>query len=1099
MSFDAGSIIGEVDLDRGPFNAGLDQAKADAESFEARTWRTALGADTTDLDAKFDDEKAKLDEWGGRTATATLDIDTGDDAEKVAALNAALDAFSKRRDVTKPEVDSSGADRGLDDIKSKAADAAGSDGLGLLMTTALSLGPALIPVGAELVAGLAAIAPMALAAGAGIGAFALAGAGDLGSVEKAAEATLKQFQNLNAPTVLPVIGQSIGLIVPAFAALVPLVNSTAGELSHLETAASDAFKSPFWNGFIAFLAVQAPPAINAFTGLVGGLVKSFAGISEAFGPVISDVEGGMDGFSARIASWGQNLGTSSGFATFLQYVQTEGPVVGNTLTTIGGSLEHILVGLAPIGAVVLGAADSLSKLLDVLTGINPNLTTLLITVGGLAFAYTKLKGPVSDASSAMSTFFKSIQEDTATGLTGEISGLVASFGGLGVVLAGLGAGIGAAGLGYLIGSFIVAKENTDQLDTSVSRLTDGVLQLPTKSLPQATTALSAMQAQLASLDAQTKTTTGTIVNLGTAGPDGMLTGVSASSAAIAALTLDIAGLHERITTANDDLGFLQQRFGISRQSALDLANSLGINLDKSLDPTQLNEFAAGLAQQAANADLTTSALKRVADAAGVSASTMSSALKGAATATQTSWATLGNAVTNFASATLPPTASAIAQFYSQSELQGAQFSQNIQSAIKAGYSPTLISSIIQAGPAQASQLLQGLVNAQGTGLQNLISQATQAMSKEGAEAVEEARLTEVAVTAHSSTIAAALPTALAISQALTATNAAAQLNAVAGTLSGGLPEVLSIAKEFGIAIPNGLTNAVSYAASGGTAQVQAVATAISANAAAVSDAAISTAHIFPAAVSAAAPDAETAAGSQVRSFISGYDSGAGSINSTISAIMNGALVTAGGINWSGVGFDADTGIAAGLNSGVSVVTTAAGQVMKQGLQAARATVQATSPSKVFADQVGLPMAQGVAVGLYAGSGLITTALQAILGDAVNSGQTQAAGWLGGGLSNWYAGGGYGGGILPGRTWNGGGGSTAPTATVVPQPDPLTQIAALAGSYAQAHSQVTFTSSPVISISIPPGSSAELGSIIAQQVQQALDSHDQSMLSALAAL
>ena len=115
-------------------------------------------------------------------------------------------------------------------------------------------------------------------------------------------------------------------------------------------------------------------------------------------------------------------------------------------------------------------------------------------------------------------------------------------------------------------------------------------------------------------------------------------------------------------------------------------------------------------------------------AAGVSASTLSTNMTNAANATKTAWAGLGNAVTQFATGQLPATAANIAQFYSESELQGAQFSQNIQTAIKAGYSPALIESILQAGPAQASALLQGLVNAQGTGLQNLINQATGVMT-----------------------------------------------------------------------------------------------------------------------------------------------------------------------------------------------------------------------------------------------------------------------------------------------------------------------------------------------------------------------------------
>lgn len=1111
MSFDAGTIIGTIQADGDPWKAGLDQATADGEAWESRTYRASLDADRTNADASLDETDAKLDDFATKVATARTDIDTGDSDEKMAVEDAAVDAFGAKRATARVDVDSSGADRGLDDIKNRAADAAGSDGLGLLLTTALSLGPALVPIGAVAVAGLAAIAPMALAAGAGIGAFALAASGDLSKVETSLDGTLKSFQALAAPTVLPVINGSLGLIIPLFADLVPLVDSTSTELTHLETAASGALGSPFWQGFITFLAVQAPPAIDAFTSLLGGLGKAFAGISVAFGPVIADVEGGMDGFAARIASWGQGLATSNGLVSFINYVHTEGPVVGQLLTTLGGSVEHLLVGLAPIGAVVLAAVGALTKLLDIVTGINPALTTIMLTVAGGLYAWSKLAPLIDSAQGALLRFSTTAQgvEGVAGGSEGAIAGLVAEMGGLGVAVP-----VAAVAVGVLVGGFVLAEAASRRFNSAVSSLVGGLDQLPTKTLPDLSADIDDVRNRMQQLGTQAGLT-GAQISTIEAGPAAagwaelnrqLQNGIipfSATIAAIGQLSQELRQLQADEQQQNDNLGFLQAQFGVSRQSALDLANSIGLNLNKALDPQQIDQFGAALTEVSAKAGLTTAALKEMASAGQVSASTLATNMTNAANATTTAWASLGNAVTQFSSTTLPPTAAAISQFYSESELQGAAFSQNIQAAIKAGYSPTLISSIVQAGPAQASQLLQGLVNAQGTGLQALISQATAAMSKEGAEAVEEARLTEVAVTAHSSTVAAALPTALAISQALTATNAAAQVQAVASSLSGGLPQLLQIAAEYGIALPNGLAAQVNAALLGGTTQAAAVAAGMRANQTDITSAAQAAANVMPAAIAGTNSATLNAAGEQVRQFVIAYNGGAGSMASAASAAATAAAQAAGSINWAAVGESADTGMASGITSQGGLVINSVQGVVAQVVSAARTGLKAASPSKVFID-IGATIPQGLAVGITSNAGLVVNALAGVLTGA----KDVAAGSLNPGGPEQGAGLGWGPGTLGGINPGGPEQGTPPLPPAPPaSPTPyvpynpaadIATITGLAQSYANGRS-VTLTSSPSLSISVPGGTSAEMLAQIESVVTKALDDNNTALLAELDAI
>lgn len=1094
MSFDAGSIIGTADLDRSPFNAGLDQAKADAEAFEERTYKVSVGVDKATFDADDDDISAKLDALGAKKVTPKVDLDTTDADAKRLVEEAALDEFDKRKDVIKPEMDDSGIVSGLRSIKENAAEAAGSGGLGLLLTTALSVGPALVPIGAVAVAGLAAIAPMALAAGAGIGAFALAAAGDLGKVETAAEGTLKNFQALAAPEVMPVINGSLGLIIPLFATLMPLVSGTAGELEHLETAAGAALQAPFWRGFISFIGSEAGPALNSFASLAGGLVKAFAGISVAFAPVIADVEGGMDGFAARIAAWGQGLSASNGLASFLAYVEREGPVVGTLLSSLGGSVEHLLVGLAPVGAVVLTGVTALARLVDVLTAVNPLLTTVGITVLGAVYAWGKLAPLIDSAQAAMLRFSTTAQgvEGVAGGSEGALAEMVATMGGLGPALA-IVAGVAAVAAG----AFALGKAQTDSWNGSLAQLMGSVETLPTSSLPQLDTAVDATRSRITDLATQAGFTSDQIAILTNRAQGSVDLGFSPMGEALGELGQHLRDLEGEQTTYNDNLGYLQAQFGVSRQSAEDLATSINLNLGKALTQGQVAQFGAALDTMSAKAGLTASALQQMAAAGGVSASTLATDMTNAANATKTAWAGLGNAVTNFASATLPPTAAAIAAFYATSELQGAQFTANIQAAIKDGYSPTLISSIIQAGPAQASQLLQGLVNAQGSGLQALISQATQAMTKEGQEAVQEARLTQVAITASSSTTAAALPTALAISQALTATNAAAQVQAVASSLTGGLPQLLAVAKEYGIALPNGLLAQVQGALAGGTAQAQAVSAAMRANQGETNAAATATANALPLAVQGAYGPAAIAGQGLMGQVAGGITIASGLVTA---AASSGAFVAgsafANGANWPSIGHDIDAGIAGGIAGGTGLLQTAIASLAGHTLLAGQSAINANSPSRLFRDQIGLPIAQGIAVGITSGQFLVTGAIGALLSATASTARGIAIPTVGGLVP---------GGIVPGQfLQSGGAGSTGPTGPSITQ-NPgynpngyLDAITGLAQGYA-TRSGVVLNSAPNIQITVPNGTSAELASSIATMVSAALADHDTALLAELDAI
>lgn len=84
------------------------------------------------------------------------------------------------------------------------------------------------------------------------------------------------------------------------------------------------------------------------------------------------------------------------------------------------------------------------------------------------------------------------------------------------------------------------------------------------------------------------------------------------------------------------------------------------------------------------------------------------------------------------------------------------------------------------------------------------------------------------------------------------------------------------------------------------------------------------------------------------------------------------------------------GIISGIKDGASGIIQAAKDAAMAALNAAKSALGIGSPSKVFAQSVGLPMAQGMAVGLGRGAPLVAQATEQVASGAINAGRTTNA-------------------------------------------------------------------------------------------------------------
>jgi phage-related protein len=99
--------------------------------------------------------------------------------------------------------------------------------------------------------------------------------------------------------------------------------------------------------------------------------------------------------------------------------------------------------------------------------------------------------------------------------------------------------------------------------------------------------------------------------------------------------------------------------------------------------------------------------------------------------------------------------------------------------------------------------------------------------------------------------------------------------------------------------------------------------------------------------------------------------GAWPLVTSVSTTVSNIVAQFTGRDWGAIGRGVISGIAAGISGAASSVIDAAIAVASRALQAAKDALGIKSPSSVAAQQIGLPIAQGIAAGLAAGLPAIT--------------------------------------------------------------------------------------------------------------------------------
>lgn len=415
MAFDAGSIEATLTLNRNPFTAGLQAAKAQAAEFkkrnkieidikvnlqqrdmmEAEALLKRLNGQVAKATAKilvdrlqFDKLLVDLKRFDGHTYSANVDVDTARATADVIAFRTLLASLN---------------DQTINlSANTRAFGGAAGDGFGngsshfSKMASLIIAGlPIIASAFTATVGAVGALVSALLIAGVGAGAFALvavpafkeikaAVAGGQAAIDKlppglrlAANAMKDLNTEYKALQKANEVATGIALQVwfrtatQLLKTLNPLVHAAADAFHEVGHMALDFFEAPWWEQFVGFLSRSIGPALDMLFRSLFAVIKIIGNLTQAFwdlggSQIMETITKGLEEFAA----YTERIGNNKSFQEFMDAAVRSLPIVGALLGSLIEFILKLAIGLEPLGSLII----------RVLTGIFDTLNSLPIPV-----------------------------------------------------------------------------------------------------------------------------------------------------------------------------------------------------------------------------------------------------------------------------------------------------------------------------------------------------------------------------------------------------------------------------------------------------------------------------------------------------------------------------------------------------------------------------------------------------------------------------------------------------------------------------------------------------------------------------------------------
>jgi hypothetical protein len=182
------------------------------------------------------------------------------------------------------------------------------------------------------------------------------------------------FVDANKPAVYSLMTRGFAVVSTTIPKLQPLFDVAAGSARRLMNALVGASTGGGIDRFIAFLLVNAVPALNRLTEIAKNLGTVVANVFGQFAPSGAGALQWVSDMTAKWAAWSSNVEGEGGLGSFVRYVQANGPRAAEMIGQIAAAAKNIAIAIAPLAPVSLAVAGALTKLIaamppSVLTGI----------------------------------------------------------------------------------------------------------------------------------------------------------------------------------------------------------------------------------------------------------------------------------------------------------------------------------------------------------------------------------------------------------------------------------------------------------------------------------------------------------------------------------------------------------------------------------------------------------------------------------------------------------------------------------------------------------------------------------------------------------
>lgn len=163
--------------------------------------------------------------------------------------------------------------------------------------------------------------------------------------------------------VFQAFGVGLQVAMQGLELLKPTIQNVADVVVELMTELNKDMSGGGMKKFFDWLSTNAAESLYNFAQIGGNVMGGFFSLLQAFSPLGASMEEGLVSLTEKFKTWAEGLSTSTAFRDFIAYTQENGPVLMDILGNVGKIIGDVVTALAPLGAVVLDAADGLTNFL----------------------------------------------------------------------------------------------------------------------------------------------------------------------------------------------------------------------------------------------------------------------------------------------------------------------------------------------------------------------------------------------------------------------------------------------------------------------------------------------------------------------------------------------------------------------------------------------------------------------------------------------------------------------------------------------------------------------------------------------------------------